>query len=338
MNALKTKHIIALSAATMVSCIYAKTAFSEPPPLKDDGSTLTFIWENDALAGTDRNYTNGIRASWLSGTREPSTFARFIAKTLGADDDALFRRGLALGHSIFTPENTETEDFLPNQHPYAGWLYLEYTPVIQQRDQVDQFSFRIGILGPSAQGEWVQNNFHNLIGVDEALGWDNQLRDEITLSVAWDRKFRRLLELDLGVLKADVTPTVGFKLGTIQTNVHVGGMLRVGTDLRSDYGPPRIRPSLSGTGFIDPSEKFGGYFFVGVEGRLVPYNRFFDGSIFRSDAVDLTREPFTGDLQTGIALQYKKTQIALTAVYRLKEFSEQTQAQAFGALSISRRF
>lgn len=307
-------------------------------PRADDGATVSFTWENDSFAGTDRNYTNGVRLSWLSGTGDTDGVANWVADRLGADDTAVVRRGLALGHSLFTPEDIAATEPLPDQHPYAGWVYLEYTPLIQQLDQVDQFTFQIGLIGPSAGGEWIQNEFHALVGADEVFGWDNQLRDEITFGASWDRRLRRIASFGVAGLSADITPTVGVSLGTVHTNVKAGALLRIGDDLKVDYGPPRVRPSLSGANFFHPVDRFSWYVFAGTEGRWVAHNRFIDGSLLLDDEGTLSREPWVADVQAGIAVQYYRTQIGFTVVYRSEEYAEQTEPQRFGAFSLSRRF
>lgn len=65
-------------------------------------------------------------------------------------------------------------------------------------------------------------------------------------------------------------------------------MLRLGQRLPLDYGPPRIQPSLPGSGFfVPPQDRFGWYLFAGVEGRAVARNIFLDGNTFRdSRSVD----------------------------------------------------
>lgn len=310
-----------------------------PGPVHDDRATVTFVWENDRFGGTDRNYTNGNRFSWLSGTQATDGISEFIARRLvGADETAVRRRGFALGHSIFTPDNISSTAALADQHPYAGWLYGEVTGVIQQRDRVDQFAIQIGLIGPSAGGEWVQNEFHALIGADEVMGWDNQLDDELTLAVSYDRKLRRIARIGDDALTADLTPNLGATLGTVYTTAQAGLTLRVGEDLQNDFGPPRIRPSLAGVGYFTPRDGFSWYFFAGAEGRLVAFNRFLDGSLWTGDPATLSRRPFIADYQFGAVVQVRHVQIAFTYVDRDREFDEQIGRQKFGAVSLSRKF
>ena len=82
----------------------------------DDSGTFTFVWENDYFANTDRNYTNGLRLAYISGFKQPQGVSRWVANNiLGAGDSAGIRRGFALGHSIFTPQDTSATAPLPDQ-------------------------------------------------------------------------------------------------------------------------------------------------------------------------------------------------------------------------------
>ena len=47
---------------------------------------LSFNLDNDLFAGTDENYTNGIRIAWISGSRDPKQFGtvqRGLRKLIG---------------------------------------------------------------------------------------------------------------------------------------------------------------------------------------------------------------------------------------------------------------
>ncbi len=315
-------------------------AAEDRPPRPDEKATYAIVWENDVLFGdTDRNYTNGVRASYLSGTHSFDGPAGWVAKNiLGANDNAVVRRGFALGHSIYTPNDIRVSEPLPDQHPYAGWLYGEYNAVVEQSDALDQFAIQIGIVGPSAQGEFVQNEVHDLIGSQEARGWDNQIDDEPGIVLSYDKRFRALASLGDEYLGVDLTPNIGFSAGNVQTNARSGITLRVGQDLSNDFGPPRIRPSLGGSSYFNPIDDFSWYLFAGVEGRAVAHDIFLDGSLFRDDDPDVSSKIFVADFQGGAVIQFYDTQLAITYVRRTDEFDQQSTPQEFGAVSLSFKY
>ena len=48
----------------------------------------------------------------------------------------------------------------------------------------------VGVVGPSALGEFTQNAWHDVIHVPHANGWANQLHDEPGLQLSWERRYR----------------------------------------------------------------------------------------------------------------------------------------------------
>jgi len=334
--------LAAILAVCLSSMVFAESSDSAPAeqttPSLDDRATVSFIWENDSFANTDRNYTNGMRVSWLSGQAPAGGFSTFVADILGRGEGTVRRRGFALGQTIFTPEDIEATEFIPDQHPYAGWLYAEMNAVLERPDVVDTFALQFGIVGPSALGETAQNNFHTLLGIDEAQGWDNQIADEVGLNFSYDRKIRSRRRLQLGNWRADLTPNAGFTLGTIYTNAHVGLTARIGPGVGNDFGPPRVAPSLGGAGYFKSREGFGWYVFAGTQTRFVAHNMIRDGSLFRDDARTITSRDWVNDVQVGLVLQYYDVQASLTLVQRSKEFTEQSSPQQFGAFTLARKF
>src|SRR3546814_7476739 len=102
--------------------------------------------------------------------------------------------------------------------------------------------------------------------------------------------------------------------------------LRLGEDLPSDYGPPRLRPALPGSDYFRPSDWFGWHLFVGAEGRLMVRNIFLDGNTFE-DSHSVDKYPLVFDLQAGIEVDLgKRVRIAYTNLWRSRELSEQEAA------------
>lgn len=302
----------------------------------EDRGTLSFQFENDALAGgTDRNYTSGARIGYLTGPDRVWGIVEGAAGLLlGAEEEDVVRFGFAVGQSIFTPRDIEEAQPLPDQHPYAGWLYADFSILVERKHTLDTLSLQAGVVGPDSGGEWAQTNVHELIHSDEPLGWDNQLEHEPGVVITFDRKWRALAEWDALSIGIDLTPNAGFSVGNVLTQATVGLTLRIGNDLADDYGPPRIRPSLAGGGFFKPSDSFGWYVFAGAAGRAVAYNIFLDGNTMR-DSLEVDRRPFVLDVQAGVVIQLLRMQIAFTVVGRTEEFESQRDEQVFGAVSLS---
>ena len=104
-----------------------------------------------------------------------------------------------------------------------------------------------------------------------------------------------------------------------------------------DFGPPRIRPSLPGSGYFRLQKDFNWYLFAGLEGRAVLQNIFLDGNTF-SDSHSVNKKLFVGDLQAGLTAQWARFQFSYTQIFRTREFEGQGSADIFGALSLSYHF
>lgn len=334
--------------AILAICLCSMSAAAEGG-IGSNRATWSLIWENDIFGGTDRNYTNGLRLSYMSpsSAAEPSATAgasvadaphRWVARTLlGADGLDTVRHGLALGHSIFTPEDIDLAGPLPDQHPYAGLLYLEYALYAQDQESLRMAALQVGLVGPSAGAEWVQNSVHRIIDSTHAAGWDNQLHDEPVFAFYLERRERAMLERGFLGRDVDLTPHWGLALGTLRTQGKAGVTLRYGSDLPNDYGPPRIRPALGGAGFFQARPGFRWYLFAGLDVRAVARDLVLDGNTFRESA-SVSRTPLVADFQAGLVLSHGNAQLAYTFVTRTREFASQRNAQQFGSLSLAVKF
>lgn len=315
----------------------------------DDGQgIITFQIENDVIAGTDRNYTNGGRLTYLSPEVTPEHWSGRAAAalpTFGYGDKV--RYSFSLGQSMFTPEDTGEETLIVGDRPYAAWLYgraavLFYDDArddagdLVSTGQLQTLAVDLGIVGPWALGEEVQNNFHNLIGVEEAEGWANQIENEPGIMISYESAWRNALQFpSFGDFGVEFMPHLGVTLGNVMTYGAVGGSARIGFNLPDDFGPPRIQPSLPGSGFFRPSDGVGFYFFGGVESRAVARNIFLDGNSFR-DSHSIDRNYFVGDAQFGAAVTYGDVRLTLAQVLRSPEI-EGSATDRFASLSLSYR-
>lgn len=326
---------LALAAAPALA--QAPGAPMPPPP--DPAGTLNFAIENDVLAGTDRYYTNGLQIAWRSPSADlPAPLAWLNRQLDFLQGTGELRWGLALGQSIYTPEDTGRRNPDPRDRPYAGYLYGALSLSRVTATSLSVLEIQAGIVGPSAGGEFVQNEWHSLTGVSRARGWDYQLRDEPVVALILERKWRIpvLGNEEFGV---ELLPSLSGSVGNLQTYAAAGGVLRVGRNLAADFGPPRIRPALAGSAFFQPpNDEFGWYVFGGAEGRAVARDIFLDGNTW-ADSRSVNSRPLVADFQAGVAVMWRGVRLAYTQVWRTEEFYGQRGGmQQFGSVSVSFRF
>lgn len=330
----------------------ALAALVQPGPAeagRAEHGVVTFAIENDVIAGTDRFYTNGFQFSYLS---PPETLPPLFAPgeeigRLFMRDDAQMRWGLSLGQQIYTPTDTARVIPDPGDRPYAGYLFLSASivgyaparPLEGVPGDLGTLELYLGVVGPSALGEQVQNNFHDLIKDNPARGWDAQLKDEPALMLIGERKWQiqTLLSEPEDGIGLEVSPHVAVALGNVQTYAALGATVRLGQGLAADFGAPRLRPALSGSGFLDGDTDFGWYLFAGVEGRAVAQDIFLDGNTWR-DSPSVEKEHFVADAQLGVAVLFRGARLTWSFVIRSEEFDGQDAPARFGALSLSTTF
>ena len=332
-----------IRAALVAAFLMTPAALAEPAKVRKP-PVYSFTTENDFFGGgTDRNYSNGVRIERVSGADEVHPGLKWVAKRLpwlevDKKDGTELRQGFALSHAIYTPEDITAPVPDPTDRPYAGWLALSSTVVASDDNTQDTLQVNLGIVGPSAGGKFVQNTWHELIGADIPKGWDHQLKDEPGIEIIAQRmQTFDGPDLPLG-LETDLGGHVGAALGNVRTYAATGLTARIGWDLDSSFGPPRIRPALSGAGEFVPGtedDPWGGYAFIGVDGRAVARDMFLDGNLWRDRARVDDRHTFVGDVQAGVAVHYRNVQVAFTYVNRTEQFRRQAGPQRFGAVSIS---
>lgn len=334
MNNLKT------TVCIIIICLLISPELAHSTNLRnkeDSKGIVSLVVENDSFAGSDNDYTSGVRFSLFSSQDKMPKWINSIANMLPLANNGKKRISIAVGQSMFTPQDIANYSPSPNDQPYAGWLYSSIGIVSDTGVTLDNVMLTLGVVGPSALAEPSQIAIHNTIGSPHPEGWDNQLKDEPGVILTYERKWRAMYQASPFGMGVDVTPHAGINLGNVNTDASIGATFRLGYDLPSDYGPPRIRPSLPGSDFFLPTKELGGYLFTTISGRAVGRNIFLDGNTFISGP-RVDKETFVDSLQIGAAVTYGQTRISYTQVYMSKEYKTQENASQFGVVTISCRF
>lgn len=335
-----------------LSLLLTASLFPTMHALADDYSpSLTIQVENDWFAKaagvqSDRDYSTGIRINYMTDPIAMPEWVRGLdlPAFIGSDGNKRIRRlGFSINQNIYTPEDTTTATPDPDDRPYAAWLYggLALQTIVYQDDEpirMDTMEVSLGVVGPWALGEELQNNFHDAIGQDETSGWSHQLANEPALQLTFERRWRTgswEFVPPLG-LEADFVPYAGFGLGNVLVYGSAGGIVRIGEDLHKDFGPPRARPALPGSDAFN-NEGISWYLFAGLEGQAVGHNIFLDGNTFR-DSPSVDRYPWVAEGQAGIAFFIDDVRIAYTHVLKSPEFTERDRWQQYGSLSLGFSF
>ena len=68
----------------------------------------------------------------------------------------------SLGQSIFTPDDLKTSTLIPEDRPYAGWLYGGIGLVSVTGDRLDNVELDVGVIGSASFAEDVQKTWHTI--------------------------------------------------------------------------------------------------------------------------------------------------------------------------------
>jgi len=315
--------------------------------------THSFYFENDLFIGTDSDYTNGMKYSIISPDLAPHVPLNRTAKIPRMALD-LFHRipliknapaetghkvELAFGQNMFTPQDISRFDLIEDDRPYAGYSYMAMSYHRKSDDgkrwsQMDTAEVQIGIVGPSSLAEDAQKLVHRVRNLQSPNGWDHQLKDELGVTLAFERKWlyhpthqRRFC--------ADAMAHTGVTLGNVMTYLNAGAEVRAGWNIPRSFAVSLIRPAGSTWSTVDSALSV--YLFTAVNGRAVLRDIFLDGNTFR-DSHHVNKKPLVADLSSGITARFQRFSLSLVRTHRTREYDHQPKYHGFGSITLSYAF
>jgi lipid A 3-O-deacylase len=308
-------------------------------PVPDPANIITLQGENATISAapglTDRFYTNGLRLGWTAPTGEMPDFLASLGHLVWGN--GLQRISVDLSQQIYTPADTNAVPANPHDRPYAGYLSANFSLLNDTAITRSVMMLSVGVIGPASGGEDLQNGFHGLIGQNQDRGWGSQISNVPAFELLAERTWRLPIG-SLGPIDADVLPAVTAGVGDVRDYLQIGGTVRIGQGLDSDYGVPRVRPGVSGGDAYTPTRDFAWYVFAGLDGQAVGYDILLQSSPFRGGPhVDTIWD--VGELQAGAAVMAYGMRFTVAYVIQTQEFQGQRGGlHQFGSASISFRF
>ena len=299
--------------------------------------------END-MGTLKEDYNHGTEVSWSKPLAEADFAAEALAnsslaRALAVDGDESVAT-YHVGQYFYTPIDIQTPVLQLRDRPFGAWLFagldietLELDAVDTSRnDRYSSVGMSVGTVGPSALGERVHTDWHELFGLTTPGGWQHQLKDEPTLQARVDRGWR----LDFRHLsgseakrpwQSDADVTCGVSLGNVRTEARVGSRLRLGQNLDRSFGAQSTVGLRRASGAVEWE-----IFAVG-EARLVGRDIFLDGNTFKSShSVD--KHPVVADIGAGITARIGGLSITLGHFLRTREFDAQDEPMTLWTLDI----
>lgn len=329
----------------------------------NESGYLTLFIDNDLFAGTDSNYTNGVRISYITESK-PVIDIPFVQKNLNRfsgdresaewmqrlwgfknPEEIEYDYGFAITQLMFTPETREALTPPAGERPYAGWLGVGFSLHTRDSHALNSVEISFGVVGSHSYAQESQDFIHDLRNIEKFQGWDSQIPNEFTFNIAFNQRRRwELLDekkLPFG-LEIDGFQETGYALGNYITEAHVGAMLRMGWNLPVEFSDPRLTTTAH-TQKIYSNENINSKpwsFFVlaGFRAGYILHDITIDGPVFRNYDTGIDREPWAGELYAGFGVRLKRWEIGYAQTYQTKRFKTQKEPQAFGSIVVRRRF
>lgn len=305
-------------------------------------TTVTLMHDNDEWASSDWEYAQGSRLSVISREWGGADWAQIAARALpGIEAGETLSAGFGATHQFFTPPFLNSTLPVSNQRSYGA--LLEGSVLLQSDtwNRLDTWRFDLGVVGPSAQGEELEEFFHNIFNGRPMLGWDNQIRDRLALNASWERRWRNLMPV-VDRLSVDLSPAIGLEAGAVSTAASAGLTLRFGRDLEGDFGPPRVQ-APGGSLHRSGSLGWSAYAFVSANAKYVAYDVFLDepggrsGDPVRAGSA-ITRDNLRTELSYGLVLAHGGTRLSFAMTEQPKLHDQQLDDHRWGEVTLGFSF
>ena len=327
----------------------APPASAQPRPEPKRSSTLLFYTENDDWppdTGTDKNYTNALRMTIdrnydmfrlqrlgsLFGWIPAHPDCALVTASDPPDQKCVSTTWHVIGQQFYTPDDITIPDLIPDDRPYAGWLYVGGSWKSSTYDTLVASDFYVGVTGEGSLARTVQTRWHALVGASEPRGWEHQIGGRLGVIAGHSRhKAFEALTPKGGLRWLELTPYVGGTLGNIMTDAHAGARIKIGYNVARDWTQTGLAPRVRiGTNQPTRPPDIEIYLVVDGQGRTPLYNAFIDAAQNHS----LDRRYLVGDGGVGIGFRFKRFGASYRIAFVSPEY-DQARVHDYKALRFS---
>jgi hypothetical protein len=313
----------------LISVVLFATSFAQTKTYKNE---IGFQSDNDGFLGqgSDRYYTAG-------------NFLYFRhALKINAADSSLKNKvlGFELGQKIYNPQTGAITSFIFVDRPFAAYLYAGSTLNFLYKNESNlKLEAQIGMVGPDAYGEQIQDLIHNTFGFYHPSGWQYQIQDafQLNLSAEYNRLLTRGKSVDLSLSSYAA-------LGTGQTGAGAGFLLRIGA-FNQLFNSVSTGSTVSANGNIKPINNGELFFYLKPMFNVRAYDATVQGGLFdkKDDPNEITStlNPLLGTLQVGGQLAMGRWVADASATYDTREDKEMVlkhNGHQWGSLTLLYRF
>ena len=220
------------------------------------------------------------------------------------------RYGIGVEQAGYTPNDLGSESFLQTDHPFAATLMLKNFLIATDTVHRQRFAttLSLGIIGPDALADKIQDAVHTFIHDVVPGGWKYQVQNDIIANYQVDYQ-KQLLSLN-NILLLDAEGTA--RAGTLNDKAGAGIDLVAG-----------IFQSPFGNDVADPCLHF--YLYDNPEVDVIGYDATLQGGLFDHSsaytipAADISRVTFTN--RVGAIMSYKHIRLEYDECTLTKQFT-----------------
>lgn len=287
---------------------------------------ISLITDNDLYVSInrDRYYTSGMFLNYSHLVNHQNEYL----------DKKIFH--WQIGHQMYTPFKPIVEFKSLHDRPFAAYLFgkLEIKHVYKS-NKILNTSVQIGLLGPNAKGDEIQNYIHKLYGYREVTGWKYQIKNAIGFN--FGTEYIHFLGKNESN-KMDVSWLTLVNVGTINTDVSSGMNIRLSfiplQDIMNSIG---FNTNLNNN-FTRYKREIESFFYFKPMLRYALYDATIQGS-FLNTSSEVTKEliPFVFDMEAGFTFTAQRFNFGYAFNYNTSKSKNlrYTNGNNYGTIRVS---
>ena len=282
--------------------------------------------------GFDRYYTAGT-FFFFRHALKPDSAGKLQNKVLGFE----------IGQKLYTPQSgsinlTGVDDPRYIDRPFAAYLYAGVNLNLLFKDESNlKLGAQLGVVGPAAIGQQIQDFIHNTFGLYHPSGWEYQIDNDAEINLS--ANYNRLLIRDSWV---DLSLTSYANLGNGFTGAGVGPLLRLGY-FNQLFNSESTQSTAIYSRKVKPLHDHELFFYYQPLFNWVGYDDTVQGSLFNkqsttSIAITGTPEHIVLSNQLGIGYSGKRFVIDAAFVYHSRDVKNMLTNDDWGDITFLYRF
>jgi len=212
-----------ISVLLMLLCIESSIFGQNKQNGKETNPTIVeFRLENDFVFATDVYFTQGLFLKVFAPFADKNPLNALL---LPFGETAKVYHGISIIQNLYTPVE-KSDSIITNDRPFSAYLMLQNTRIAlykKERQKVVS-TLKLGVIGPPALGEEMQNGIHSLLPASSRIsGWQNQIKTDVLINYS--------VQYEKGILHNsffDLDFKVFGNVGMPYTNMGSGINFRIG--------------------------------------------------------------------------------------------------------------